>query len=78
MFAVKATYGNETRKFTFPDSATFPTYLEIHQQVCYLRQSLATTQRSPPPSSVGYFLSAVIIIYLGLFSLPTHPSLGAF
>ncbi|PCH34161.1 hypothetical protein WOLCODRAFT_160653 [Wolfiporia cocos MD-104 SS10] len=33
MFTVKATYRNETRKFTFPDSALFPSYEELYHQL---------------------------------------------
>ncbi|KAG8219590.1 hypothetical protein J3R82DRAFT_542 [Butyriboletus roseoflavus] len=33
MFTVKATYRNETRRFTFPESVLFPTYKELHNQV---------------------------------------------
>lgn len=32
-FTVKATYRNETRKFTFPDPV-FPTYDQLYRQVC--------------------------------------------
>ncbi|KAH7886025.1 hypothetical protein F5I97DRAFT_2060907 [Phlebopus sp. FC_14] len=34
MFTVKATYRNETRKFTFPEGILFPTYEELTQQLC--------------------------------------------
>lgn len=35
MFTVKATYRNETRRFTLPESVFFPTYKELFLQVCY-------------------------------------------
>jgi next-to-BRCA1 protein 1 len=34
MFTVKATYRNETRKFSFSGTVLFPTYEELYQQVC--------------------------------------------
>lgn len=34
MFTVKATYRNETRKFSFSETVLFPTYEELYQQVC--------------------------------------------
>ncbi|KAI0962257.1 hypothetical protein AcV7_001138 [Taiwanofungus camphoratus] len=33
MFTVKATYHNETRKFTFPDPAYFPSYEQLYHQL---------------------------------------------
>lgn len=33
MFTVKASYKHETRKFSF-ESDSFPTYTQLHEQVC--------------------------------------------
>jgi hypothetical protein len=32
-FSVKATYNGETRKFAFPNTFTFPSYEQLHEQV---------------------------------------------
>ncbi|EGO20236.1 hypothetical protein SERLADRAFT_442372 [Serpula lacrymans var. lacrymans S7.9] len=34
MFTVKATYRNETRKFSYSASTRFPSYDDLHQQLC--------------------------------------------
>lgn len=47
MFTVKATYRNETRRFTFPDSVLFPTYDDLHHQVRDLVSRLAPASAHP-------------------------------
>lgn len=37
-FTVKATYRNETRKFTFPEPCRFPSYKELCEQVSLVRR----------------------------------------
>ncbi|KAG6380955.1 hypothetical protein JVT61DRAFT_5349 [Boletus reticuloceps] len=49
MFTVKATYRNETRRFTFPESTFFPTYNELHHQLYRVF-----------PISHNYYLSRLI------------------
>ncbi|KAG2370146.1 hypothetical protein BDR07DRAFT_1476159 [Suillus spraguei] len=49
MFTVKATYRNETRKFSFSGTVLFPTYEEIHQQLYRIF-----------PISHNYYLSKLI------------------
>ncbi|KAF8140511.1 hypothetical protein EV363DRAFT_1393414 [Boletus edulis] len=49
MFTVKATYRNETRRFTFPESIFFPTYNELHHQLYRVF-----------PISHNYYLSRLI------------------
>ncbi|KIK99466.1 hypothetical protein PAXRUDRAFT_822705 [Paxillus rubicundulus Ve08.2h10] len=49
MFTVKATYRNETRKFTFPEPVLFPTYEELYHQLYRVF-----------PISHNYYLSKLI------------------
>ncbi|KAF9225555.1 hypothetical protein BS17DRAFT_807785 [Gyrodon lividus] len=49
MFTVKATYRNETRKLTFPESVLFPTYEELYHQLYRIF-----------PISHNYYLSKLI------------------
>ncbi|KAG2045134.1 hypothetical protein BDR03DRAFT_1086664 [Suillus americanus] len=49
MFTVKATYRNETRKFSFSGTVSFPTYEELHQQLYRIF-----------PISHNYYLSKLI------------------
>ncbi|KAF9245874.1 hypothetical protein BU15DRAFT_40794 [Melanogaster broomeanus] len=49
MFTVKATYRNETRKFTFSESVLFPTYEELYHQLYRVF-----------PISHNYYLSKLI------------------
>lgn len=51
MFTVKASYKQETRKFSF-DSDAFPTYTQLHEQVRSRSvRTLFTMLISPFPSS---------------------------
>lgn len=38
MFTIKVTYGGQTRKATFSDSVTFPSFADICSQVCSYRR----------------------------------------
>jgi next-to-BRCA1 protein 1 len=70
MFTVKATYRNETRKFSFSGTVLFPTYEELYQQVrlalfAYLFSLLSTDASHLQlyrifPISHNYYLSKLI------------------
>ncbi|KAG1749735.1 uncharacterized protein EDB91DRAFT_1109400 [Suillus paluster] len=49
MFTIKATYRNETRKFSFPEKVLFPTYEELYHQLYRIF-----------PISHNYYLSKLI------------------
>lgn len=67
MFTVKATYRNETRKFTFPDSSQFPSFEELYDQVSGLVAPAPVVADTRPPQlyrvfgiSPSFYLSQIL------------------
>ena len=79
MFTVKATYHGHTRKHTFSDMNTFPTYDQIcHQVSLSVATRLAHRRLNDYTSFIVYFLSPRIFIYQSFSSLPILHNLLVF